>query len=928
MTETTKGFIETHDQPSSMVESPDDLSDSSVQTESVFERITDGFFAVDSAWRYTYVNENAAALVGRSKTDLVGEPVWDVFPELHDTLFAETLRTAMNTQETASIEDYFSPHDTWYSMTAYPEADGISIYFRDTTGTDKLDRHFEAIFNNTYTFVGLLKPDGTLLEANETALSFGGLDSADVVGMPVWETYWFQSNDEARSSARTAVERAANGEPYRDEIRVQGSDREVVIDFTVRPVTDDEGAVTLLIPEGRDVTEKKRYVQRLERLVDTLPGIVYRCRNEPGWPMETIRGEVEAMTGYPADVFRTGAGLYGNEVIHPDDRAAVWNVVQESLDARSSFEVTYRIVTSDGETRWFWERGQGVYALNGELEALEGFITDITDRKRAMEGLREERDFITQAIDSLDDLFYVVGMDGELRRWNNRIREVSGYSDDEIAEMRADEFFPPEERDRVNAAIEETLETGRTVVEFEFRTADGERIPYEFTGSKLVDTEGNPVGLVGVGRDITDKRARERELENQREHLAALNSLNTVVRDITDAVIEQSSRREIERATCEKLAASDSYAFSCIAAADPETLDLSPDVLVCDESAPENPKQVTLSDEQPVRDLARETMRSGETNVTRNGIGDNAFSSWQDGPTAPAGSSSTGSSSTGSSSAGSSFALVPIVHDTTRYGVIGIHSERAEAFATAELEIVSRLGEVIGYAFYALERRETLGTAIELEFRSAQIARPFLEHGVGEEGATLDAFIPLSEDEYLEYWTISEGNSKAFQRAVEALPFKIESSLISTIDGTSRFEVFAGPHSIAKTIADTGGTLTSGEFVNDALVFRGEFPESVDPASVSSAFQELFPDVELVSQQRILTQQYLRQIVDENLTERQKTILQLAHHGDYFDQPRPRTGEELADHLGITKQTFHHHLRNAEATVFELLFDEPDDPLI
>lgn len=55
-----------------MVESPDDLPDSPVQTESVFERITDGFFAVDSAWRYTYVNENAAALVGRSKTDLVG----------------------------------------------------------------------------------------------------------------------------------------------------------------------------------------------------------------------------------------------------------------------------------------------------------------------------------------------------------------------------------------------------------------------------------------------------------------------------------------------------------------------------------------------------------------------------------------------------------------------------------------------------------------------------------------------------------------------------------------------------------------------------------------------------------------------------------------------------------------------------------------
>ena len=913
MSEATKGFIEFHDQGSSMSESPDAPADSTVQAESVFERITDGVFAVDSAWRYTYVNENAAELVGLSKTDLLGERVWDVFPELCDTSFAQTLRTAIDTQETASVEDYFSPHDTWYSMTVYPEADGISIYFRDTTASNKLDRHFEAIFNNTYTFVGLMKPDGTLLEANETALSFGGLDSVDVVGKPIWEAYWFQSNAEARRSAQNAVERAANGELYRDEIRVQGSDREIVIDFTVRPVTDDDGAVTLLIPEGRDVTEKKRHVQQLERLIDALPGIIYRCQNEPEWPMETIRGEIEATTGYPADEFRTGDAVYGTDVIHPDDRTDVWETVQASLDERSSYELTYRIVTRDGEPRWIWERGQGVYAPDGALEALEGFITDITNRKQASQALREERDFITQAINSLTDLFYVVGLDGKLSRWNRRVSEVSGYSDDEIAEMQAVDFFPEEERDRIGAAIAETMETGRVVIESLFRTADGECIPYEFTGAKLIDTDGDPLGLVGVGRDVSKKKARERGLEHQRVHLAALNSLNTVGRDITDAVIEQSSRREIERITCEKLAASDSYALSWIGEIDPETQKLSTDVLVCEASAAENPKLVTLAEEQPVRELMRETMISGETTVTRNGFGDHGFSSWLDGPTA---------------SDGSSFALVPIVHDTTSYGVIGIHSQRAEAFAAEELEIVSQLGEVIGYAFYALERRETLGTAIELEFRSEQIARPFKKHRVADGGPKLDAVIPLGNDAFLEYWTITDANAKAFRKAIAELPQQIDVSLVSTVDGTARFEVNAGPNSIAKLFSDLGGTIKSAAYESDSLVFRGEFPESVDPVSISDAFQDLFPDVELVSQQRILTQQYLRQIVDENLTDRQQTVLQLAHHGDYFEHPRPRTGEELADHLGITKQTFHHHLRNAEATVFELLFDEPDDPLI
>ncbi|MCW8173006.1 hypothetical protein D8S78_16140 [Natrialba swarupiae] len=57
-----------------------------------------------------------------------------------------------------------------------------------------------------------------------------------------------------------------------------------------------------------------------------------------------------------------------------------------------------------------------------------------------------------------------------------------------------------------------------------------------------------------------------------------------------------------------------------------------------------------------------------------------------------------------------------------------------------------------------------------------------------------------------------------------------------------------------------------------------------------------------------------------------KTALQLAYFSSYFEQPRSSTGEELADNIGVTKQTFHYHLRNAEETVFEILFEEPEDP--
>jgi len=107
---------------------------------------------------------------------------------------------------------------------------------------------------------------------------------------------------------------------------------------------------------------------------DNLPGMVYRCKNEPGWPMENVRGEVEEVTGYTGSTLENQKDIYGKEVIHPDDRDEVWESVQDALEKRDTFEITYRIITRDGDTKWVFERGQGIYTSDDEVEAIEGFI--------------------------------------------------------------------------------------------------------------------------------------------------------------------------------------------------------------------------------------------------------------------------------------------------------------------------------------------------------------------------------------------------------------------------------------------------------------------------------------------------------------------------------------------------------------------------
>jgi PAS domain S-box-containing protein len=132
------------------------------------------------------------------------------------------------------------------------------------------------------------------------------------------------------------------------------------------------------------VRERTRW---LETVVDTLPGMVYRCRNDPEWPMERVEGAVAELTGYTAADLEGGEVRWGEEVIHPEDSGPLWDVVQAALDDDGTFQTTYRIVTADGRPRWVWERGRGVYDDQGDLEALEGFVTDVSARKEREQAL-------------------------------------------------------------------------------------------------------------------------------------------------------------------------------------------------------------------------------------------------------------------------------------------------------------------------------------------------------------------------------------------------------------------------------------------------------------------------------------------------------------------------------------------------------------
>ncbi len=138
----------------------------------------------------------------------------------------------------------------------------------------------------------------------------------------------------------------------------------------------------------RRTAELQESRRMLWTLLSNLQGMAYRCRNDPHWSMEFVSEGALALTGYESDELTGNKRISYGELIHPDDRDIVWHTVQEALSERRPFILLYRIRSKADEEKWVWEKGRGVWADDGALIALEGFITDITVLKR----LEEERE--------------------------------------------------------------------------------------------------------------------------------------------------------------------------------------------------------------------------------------------------------------------------------------------------------------------------------------------------------------------------------------------------------------------------------------------------------------------------------------------------------------------------------------------------------
>jgi PAS domain S-box-containing protein len=262
--------------------------------------------------------------------------------------------------------------------------------------------------------------------------------------------------------------------------------------------------------------------RQLNTLVANLPGIAYRCRNDRRWTEEFVGGAVKPMTGWDLEAFSSNQVSWA-DITHPDDREMVWNTVQDALQHRKRFQLEYRIVHRDGSVRWVWEQGEGVRNEEGDVAALEGFILDITERKRVEDSLRESEERFRAMSDNLPLIVWVHDAQGRQEFVNRTFCEYFGVTREEMRAERWRVLTHPEDE---SAYAEEFLRCVREQRDFHatvrVRAADGNWHWIESWGRPRFGPEGEFLGHVGTSLDITERRQTGQRLDELVQRLTKL----------------------------------------------------------------------------------------------------------------------------------------------------------------------------------------------------------------------------------------------------------------------------------------------------------------------------------------------------------------------------------------------------------------------
>ena len=416
---------------------------SAQQLSDTLESISDGFFALDKDWRFTYFNSQAARLLNRPSKDLIGNSIWEEFPESVGTLFEQEYRHAAGEQVTVSFEAFYEPLSAWYAVRAYPIASGLAVYFQDVTEQKAAKAasikqaqtahqqlaEIEAIYASAPIGLCFIDTELRFVRINDRLAEINGVPAAAHIGKTLRDILPEQADDleplyQQVIATKVPLEQL---EIHGENSAQPGVDRAWLL--SVYPLTSEDDrvlGVNVTVYEITDRQARKKEIQRLNQelewrvnelqsILDAVPVGIAIARDAQCHVIRTNRFAQSILTVRPdANVSASGDEaallpfkLFSNGVEIPPEELPMQRAAASGAPVR---DAEFQMVRSDGATFDWLMNAVPLFDEQGAVCGCVSAFVDISDRKQAVAALRRSEERYRTLFESLDEGFCVIEM--------------------------------------------------------------------------------------------------------------------------------------------------------------------------------------------------------------------------------------------------------------------------------------------------------------------------------------------------------------------------------------------------------------------------------------------------------------------------------------------------------------------------------------
>lgn len=509
-----------------------------------------------------------------------------------------------------------------------------------------------------------------------------------------------------------------------------------------------------------------------------------------------------------------------------------------------------------------------------------------------------EKQFQT-LVEAVSDAILVVDTDSVIRYANTRVANIFGYTPEEVVGEPLTTLVP-DETDEV------TLD--REYVELRGRHRDGRDLDIGVSIGRIV-RRGQHYS-VGVVRDITRRKRRERDLEAQSAQLEQLSHITDMLLRIERVITRSDTREALERGVCEELADTDGFLFAWIGTVGDHPEQVKSRVQAGRNRGYLDAIRSTLTDaDEPTARTAHSQTRTVENDIS-SGAG-KAQEPWREHAL---------------DRGFESVLSVPILNEERLFGVLSVYASTPGVFDEFTEQVFEDVGDAVAHGLEAFERKRTLMadtvTDLDLELPGGADLFGRVARTVGTT-VQIEESIPQDES-LLAFVVVSGADADAVESALKA-----EAAVLSVTrrgrDDSVLFEVVLQGPSLVTRLVEQGATLRKIIADSDSTRVLVTLPIDSDVRQLIETLEQTYSGITLRSRSQrdrsVGGTQQFRTAFERSVTDRQFQALRTAFLSGYFEWPREHTAEEVGNLLDITQPTLNRHLRVAERKLLTLLLD-------